>query len=100
MHEAATKGTFFQDTDWRGWRDARALGGIVLNVVRQTPGKRRLDVWLEVIQRNFMSFLASEYKATVEKLVKKDKRLRFEDVKGTGRLSDDSRLYPVEGGSR
>jgi hypothetical protein len=100
MHEAVTEGTLFEKTDWKGWRDTRALEGIVLDMVREVPGKSRLDVWLEIVQRHFMRFMASEYRAAVEKLVKEDQRLRFQDVRGTGRLNDESRLYLVEVASR
>jgi len=99
MHEAVTEGTLFEKTDWKGWRDTRALEGIVLDMVREVPGKSRLDVWLEIVQRHFMRFMASEYRAVVEKLVKKDNRLCFQDMRGTGRLNDESRLYLVEAAS-
>ena len=46
-----------------------------------------------------MRFTDSEYKKAVAKLVK-DKKLAFEDVRWTGQLNDDARLYLVERDSR
>jgi three-Cys-motif partner protein len=99
MHEADTAGTLFAGTDWKDTRDVRSLEGVIVGGVRGAPGRSRLDAWVDIVQQNFMRFLASEYKAVVAKLVK-DNQLRFEDVRGTGRLNDESRLYLVEGASR
>ncbi len=96
MHEAAMEGTWFEKTDWKDTRGTRALEGVVLDTVRENKGKSRLDLWVEIVQRHFMRFLEREYRAVVKKLVRKGKRLRFEDVKGTGRLNDESRLYLIE----
>ena len=91
MHEAATGGTLFEGTDWRETRGHRELERIVFDSVREAPGRRRTDIWLGIAQKHFMRFLASEYRGVVSELVR-EKRLRFEDVKGTGRLNDESRL--------
>lgn len=92
MHEAATEGTLFENTDWKDTRDVRAVEGTVLTAVRKAPRKSRLDLWVDIVQENFMRFLSGEYKAVVAKLAK-EKRLYFEDVRGTKRLNDESRLY-------
>ncbi|MCK4511066.1 three-Cys-motif partner protein TcmP [bacterium] len=98
MHEAATHGTLFANTDWRDGRDTRGLESAILDAVREMPRRSRLDLWVEIVQRFFMRYTASEYKAAVAKLVK-DNRLPFEDVRGTRRLNDESRLCLVEDGS-
>jgi three-Cys-motif partner protein len=92
MHEAATSDTLFADTHWKDARDTRGLEVAILDAVRQTPRETRLDLWVEIVQKAFMRFTDSEYKKAVAKLVK-DERLAFEDVRGTGRLNDDARIY-------
>lgn len=99
MHEAATAGTLFAGTDWKDARDLRGLENTILDAVRQRPRKSRLDLWLDIVQKVFMQFTGSEYKKAVAKLVN-DKKLDFEDARGTGRLNDDVRLYLAGGESR
>lgn len=99
MHEAVTDGTLFAGTDWKDTRDIRWLENVILDAVRQRPRKSRLDLWLDIVQTAFMRFTGSEYKQAVAKLVK-DKKVAFEDVRGTGRLNDDARLYLAGGESR
>ncbi len=97
MHEAATDGTLFENTDWRDGRSTHDLESIVMAAVRKAPGKSRLDLWVDIVQDEFMRFIDSEYKKTVSALVK-NKKLCFEDVRGTRRLNDDARLYPFDSG--
>ena len=97
MHEAATDGTLFQNTDWKDGRAGRDLEGIVLSAVRGARRKSRLEVWVDIVQKEFMRFTDSEYKQAVSDLVK-SKKLGFEDVRGTRRLNDDVRLYLSDGG--
>lgn len=97
MHEAATDGTLFQNTSWKDGRAGRDLKDIVLTAVRDAPRRSRLELWVEIVQKEFMRFTDSEYRQAVRDLVK-DKMLRFEDVRGTGRLNDAVRLYPADGG--
>lgn len=96
MHEAATEGTLFENTDWKDLRGTKTLKDIVLGIVQEHPRKSRIDVWVEIVRRHFMRFLKSEYRVTVQELVSQDKRIRFEDVKGTGRLNDESKLFLTE----
>ena len=44
MHEAATDGTLFVNTDWKDTRDTRGLESTILDAVRETPRKSRLDL--------------------------------------------------------
>jgi three-Cys-motif partner protein len=99
MHEAATEGTLFENTDWKGSRDIRALKRIVVETVRNAPRSSRLDVWVEIVKQHFMRYLASEYKEVVANLVK-EKRLLFVDVRRTKRLNDESGLYLAESEGR
>lgn len=99
MHEAWSDGTLFANTDWKDARDTRGLDSLVLGTVRETPRKSRLDVWVDIVQKAFMRFTDSEYKKAVARLVK-EKKLAFDDVRGTGRLNDEARLYLPEGRSR
>ena len=97
MHEAATEGTLFQNTPWKDTRSPRALEESIINIVSQKPRKSRQDIWIEIVRRSFMQYTSSEYKKAVARLVKGPaKRLDFEDVRGTGFLNDDSRLYLTE----
>lgn len=99
MHEAATNGTLFVGLDWKETRGTRAIDKAVVDMVSELPGKSRKDLWIELVQRHFMRFMASEFNAAVQRLVKAN-RLRFEDVKGTGRLNDLARLHVVRDESR
>lgn len=92
MHEAATDGTLFANTGWKDMRDIRELENIILEAARRPPHRSRLDLWLDILQMAFMRFTDSEYKEAVSSLVK-TKKLNFEDIRGTGRLNDDARLY-------
>jgi len=94
MHEAETAGTLFEGTSWKDSRGFAELPKLVVGMAAAMPGTSRSDLWIELVQRQFMRFLASEYKEVVKTLVAGEK-LRFEDVRGTGRLNDDSRLYPT-----
>ena len=92
MHEAWCEGTLFADIDWRDCHDTQGLYGTILAAAQEGPRKSRLELWVDIVQKAFMHFTSSEYRSAVAKLVN-DKRLAFEDVKGTGRLNDQARLY-------
>ncbi len=96
MHQAATDGTLFQNTHWKDGRATQDLASIVVSAVRDAPRKSRLELWVDIVQKEFMRFTDSEYKNAVRDLVK-DKRLCFEDVRGTQRLNDEVRLYLPDG---
>ena len=92
MHEVWSEGTLFANTNWQDNRDTQGLEATILGAAREAPCKSRLDLWVDIVQKAFMRFTGSEYKKTVTKLVK-DKKLAFEDVRGTGRLNDQALLY-------
>jgi three-Cys-motif partner protein len=93
MHEAQTIGTLFEGTSWKDRRGSAELQNLVVELVAAVPGRNRRELWIDVVQQRFMRFLASEYKGAVKALVATTK-LRVEDARGTGRLNDESRLYP------
>ncbi len=95
MHEAWSDGTLFANTDWRDTRDTRGLESMILDAMGEGPRQSRLDLWVTIVQKAFMRFTDSEYKRAVARLVK-DERVGFEDVRGTGRLNDEARLYLSE----
>lgn len=99
IHEAATEGTLFENTNWKDTRDVRKLEGIILNMIREKGQQSRLDLWEDIVKRFFMLFTESEYKSAVVKLVE-EKKVWFKDVKGTGRLNDEAVLCLVEDENR
>ena len=96
MNEAWSEGTIFESLNWQENRETQELEGIILTTAHQSPYRSRADLWVEIIQNHFMQYTAKEYRNSVKNLVK-DKKLDFEDVKGTGRLNDQARLSLPEG---
>lgn len=92
MHEATTEGTLFQGTDWKSERNLSALRALVVEAIRGNHKMSRVELWLTIVQAHFMRFLAAEFKLVVRELVSV-KVVGFEDVRKTGRLNDDSRLF-------
>ena len=92
MHEAWSEGTLFANTNWQDNRDTQGLEGTILAASREAPCKSRLELWVDIVQKAFMRHTGSEYRKAVAKLVR-DKKLAFDDVKGTGRLNDQALLY-------
>jgi len=92
-HEAETQGTLFEGSDWRGQHNINELEDIVCREVETKPGRSRLEIWRAIVQGHFMRYLKSEYRLKVDELCSKG-ILKFEDVKGTGRLNDGAPLLP------
>ena len=97
IHEADTKGWLpgFVD-DWRDYRwfvekppvDLRTA---VLWQVKSSSCKGRKDIWVEIVKEHFMAYDEMDYNEAVRRLVK-GAVLKFEDIRGTGKLNDDSIL--------
>ncbi len=51
----------------------------------------RLDLWKEIVVVHFMKFKSKDFRNVVKELIK-EKKIDFLDVKGTGKLNDDSIL--------
>ncbi|MXZ73975.1 MAG: three-Cys-motif partner protein TcmP [Gemmatimonadetes bacterium] len=93
MYESWTEGTLFEDSNWQDIRDLQKLEEIVINSVSEASRKKsRLELWVDIVQKNFMQFTSSEYRKAIRKLVKEN-NLAFDDVRGTGKLNNDIRLY-------
>jgi hypothetical protein len=96
-YDAMFAGTLFEKSDWKDSRESRSIATVVEELVTEMPGKSRADIWFLIVQRHFMQFLKSEFIGAVKKLYD-EKRIRFEDVKGTGKLNESSKLYPLNAG--
>ena len=92
MHEAWSEGTLFDSLNWQENRNIKKLENIILRAAREAPYRSRLELWVDIVQKNFMQYTASEYRNTVKNL-EKNESLAFQDVKGTGRLNDQAQLY-------
>lgn len=88
-----TSDTLFQDTSidfvlpCNYYSDLRRI--IIDNITKSN--RRRIDLWKCIINEYFMKFHSSDYIKEVKSLVDQDK-ISFIDVKGTGRLNNDSIL--------
>lgn len=69
MHESAVKGTLFEKSAWQEERYVTGLRERVLAQVAKNPGLSRKDLWLKIVQDNFMRYLAKEYRQTVQELI-------------------------------
>ncbi len=77
--------------EWESESRRQRLRAVILATVRRRPGRSRRDVWQDVAQQHFMEYTHSDHIAVVSGLVR-DGVVHAEDVRGTGRLNDDSRL--------
>lgn len=95
LYERQTDKTLFQGIEPRNLSSPSAsLREVIEAQVRATPGVSRLDVWVEILKTHFREYTQSEYRGAVKDLVNRG-RVRYADSKGTGRLNNDSRLYPI-----
>lgn len=92
MHESWKHGTLFENLDWREFRSSQQLEEIILETLYKTPCESRRNLWVKIVKRNFMRFTRTEYKKIVKKL-KDENKINFVDIRGTGKLNDDSKLY-------
>lgn len=91
MHEGWTEGTLFQQTDWRTHRDVTKLEEIIMQRLGQRSfGRKELNVL--IASDHFMRWTTVEYRDVVKRL-HGQRRLEFDDVRGTKRLNDDSLLH-------
>jgi hypothetical protein len=92
MHESAVAGTLFEKTDWQKERFVTGLRQEVLVQVRKNPGLSRKELWLKIVQTNFMRYLEKEYIQTVQALVNEG-MLVSPTPRPTKRLNGDCRLF-------
>ena len=67
----------------------------VHEILRQSPGIRRVDAWLACVTRHFRRYHSTAFRAAVRRLADAHE-LRF--VSATGRLNDDAQLFLVNPG--
>ena len=92
MHEVAVAGTFFEKSDWQNERNVTGLREAVLAQVERNPGLSRINLWLKIVQANFMLYLEKEYRQTVQQLV--DEGVLFcPTPRPTKRLNDQCELF-------
>ncbi|MHA2204131.1 MAG: three-Cys-motif partner protein TcmP, partial [Candidatus Hodarchaeales archaeon] len=92
IHEARVEGTLFAQTDWRHERPTKLFDRVVLEILKQNERKSRREIWLNLIQQHFMKMTESEFNETIRRLMSTGK-IDFEDIRGTGRLNDDAKLF-------
>ena len=92
MHKAETEGTLFEGSHWEAARELRPLRTIILNLLENNRKTSRSDLWLDIVQKNFMAFRAKEFNRMIKEL-RGEELINFEDIRGTGLLNDDSLLY-------
>lgn len=96
MHKSAVSGTLFEKTTWQDERYATGLREEVLSLVAQYPGSTRKNLWLRIVQANFMRYLEKEYRQTVQELVDEG-ALACPTSRKTKRLNDQCELFmPTE----
>ncbi len=92
MHDASFSGTLFEDIDWQEMRSIEGLDKIILATVAEHPGETRESIWFKIVQRHFMRYLKTEYRAIVQRLVDENK-LTSPTSRKTKRLNDDCILH-------
>lgn len=93
MHESWKPRTLFENLSWGEFRGSpQQLKEIILEALYKTPCENRKNLWVKIVKENFMRFTEKEYRKIVKKL-EKEKKISFVDVRKTGKLNDDSRLY-------
>lgn len=91
LHEAWVKDTFFHNTHWTDWTPSDKRDILVLKQAEAMNGASRKEIWIDTVQRHFMTMTSSEFKDSVKRLCQEGK-LQCVDTRGTGRLNDDSKL--------
>lgn len=91
-YEAMYADTLFENTDWKTARESRSITTVVKELLKEQPSISRSALWLNIVQKHFMRFLKSEYLEAV-KVLHQEGYIGFDDVKGTGRLNESSRLF-------
>lgn len=68
------------------------LKNCICQIAGAYPRATRVEIWQKIVQGRFMGYHSRDYRKSVNELVFTDKVIEFEDVRGTRRLNDDSRL--------
>lgn len=92
MHQSAVAGTLFRNTSWESERYIVGLQEEVISQVNKNPGLTRKELWLKVVQANFMRYLEKEYNQAVQGLVNQGVLISPTSRK-TKRLNEDCQLF-------
>ncbi len=88
MHRSAVVGTFFENTSWQDERNIKGLREEILSKVERNPGITRSDLWLKIVETNFMRYLVTEFKQLMQQMVNEE-ALTCSPPRKTKRLNDD-----------
>ena len=91
MHEAEFAGTLFANTKWQSFRTSEQLDSTVLTTLEKNTGITRKELWVIIVQENFMKFTHSEYIKSIATLARA-KRITVGYTE-TKRLNDNCRLW-------
>lgn len=87
MHEADWAGTLFEQSDWKSFRTINQLDSILLDAINRYPNMTRKDLWLRIVQENFMQYTETEYRQGIARLVSSNQvKVIYTQTK---RLNDD-----------
>jgi len=92
MHKSAVAGTLFENTSWESERYIVGLKEELISQVNKNPGLTRKELWLKVVQANFMRYLEKEYNQAVQGLVNQGVLISPTSRK-TKRLNEDCQLF-------
>lgn len=92
MHMSAFAGTLFEKTTWEEQRTTKGLREAIILQSVKYPGFTRKNLWVKVIQENFMRYLEKEYRAAVNLLINEGV-LACPTPRKTKRLNDDCELF-------
>lgn len=90
--DTTIKGTLFNTVDNQNLLLLRdyynSLEEIILSFLNGNA-LSRIDLWKKIVSEKFMRYHSSDFKKVISKM-RKDNKLSFRDVKGTGRINDQS----------
>ncbi len=95
MHEIQFKGTLFEKIiDWKDVEKGENIEDIILEYVEKKPGISRKELWIEIVEKNFMKWSSSFFNDRVKKLIFDDPPgIRF--ISATSRFNENSKLYII-----
>ncbi len=92
MHEHEFAGTLFESNDWGEMLSATGLREIIIGELTKRPGLTREELWLQIVQKNFMRYRKSDFSAIVQELVD-GSILNCPTRRRTKRLNEHCALY-------
>lgn len=95
MHEHDFAGTFFESSPWNELLPIKGLRDIIVEEIKKNPGLSRQELWLNIVQNNFMQYRESDYKTIVQGLID-EKVLICPTPRKTKRLNDVCQLFYSE----